>query len=174
MSISLEKAPAAPGRLPVIGHGSPLLRRPQVQDELLTILVAGVEAPGATLAWGFHELARHPEVEQRLHDEIDAVLAGRPPGYDDVAKLEYTNRVVKEAMRLYSVSVFMRRAIAPVLIGGVRFPADTEVAYSLHALHRHPEAYPAPHRFDPDRWLPARANHLSRHNLIPFSAGTHQ
>jgi cytochrome P450 len=56
----------------------------------------------------------------------------------------------------------------------VRFPAGAEVAYSLHALHRHPEAYPAPHRFDPDRWLPARADHLSRHNFIPFSAGTHQ
>src|SRR5262249_40571520 len=148
-------------RNPVTGQP---LSREQVHDQLLTILIAGVEAPGGTLAWLFHELARHPDVEERLHAEVDAV-GDRPMEYEDVVKLDYTNRVIKEVTRLYSVSVFMRRAIAPVEVGGVHIPAGTEVAYSLRALHHDPNLYPEPHRFDPDRWQPERTQNLARYDF---------
>ncbi|WP_084718243.1 cytochrome P450 [Streptacidiphilus carbonis] len=144
----------------------------EVRDELVTILFAGTETAGSTLAWAFHEIAGHPEVEERLLLEIDAVVATRPVALDDVAKLEYTGRVIQEVLRQHSVTLLMRRAVEPVELGGYAIPTGTEVAFSLYALHRRLD--PDAGRFDPDRWLPERRQELSRASFMPFGAGGRQ
>ncbi|WP_329166991.1 cytochrome P450 (plasmid) [Streptomyces sp. NBC_01717] len=144
----------------------------QVRDELVTLLAAGTEATGTALSWLFYEITRHPEVEERLLAELEAVLADRPVTFDDLPKLEYAARVVDETLRLRTPGwMSMRRTRADVELGGVHIPAGTELIYSPHAVHHNPQHYPDAERFDPDRWLSAPAD---RRTFISFGAGKHK
>jgi cytochrome P450 len=143
----------------------------QVHDEVITLLTAGGETTAVALAWLFHELGQHPEVERRFHAEIDHVLVGRMVTFDDIPRLEYTQRIISETLRKYPLLMLMRRARTDVDLGGVHIQPDTEVALSQYALHHDPQLYPDPARFDPDRWLPDRAARLPKGAFIPFGAG---
>ncbi len=145
----------------------------QVLDEIVTILTAGIETTAMTLTWLFHELGRHPEIERRWHAEIDRVLGGRPVTFDDIPRLEYTQRIIREILRKYPILILMRRTRTHLDLGGVPIEPGTEVALSQYALHHDPDQYPDPERFDPDRWLPDRAARLLRGAFIPFGAGLH-
>lgn len=143
----------------------------EVRDELVTILFAGTETIGSTLSWVFHELARHPEIEERLLAEVDAVVGDRPVRFEDLPRLTYTRQVLEETLRLHSVTLLMRRATESVELGGVTIPQGMEVAFSPYAVHRHPDIYQDPERFDPDRWLPERRASMPREAYIPFGGG---
>jgi cytochrome P450 len=143
----------------------------EVRDELSTILFAGAETTASTLSWTFHELARNPEVEKQLVAKIKEVVGDRPVAIEDVPRLEAVRRVLDEVIRLHGVTMLMRRATAPVELGGFSFPAGTEVAFSLYSLHRDPSLYAEADRFDPDRWLPERRTDIARQAYIPFGAG---
>ena len=146
----------------------------QVHDEVVTILTAGSETTAVALAWFFHELGQHPEIEQRFHAEIDQVLAGRPASalsLDDIPRLAYTDRIISEVLRKYPLLILMRRARTDLDLGSVPIPRGTEVALSQYAIHHDPSLYPEPARFDPDRWLPDRAARLPNGAFIPFGAG---
>ncbi|MFJ8693348.1 cytochrome P450 [Streptomyces roseolilacinus] len=143
----------------------------EVRDELSTILFAGAETTASSLAWTFHELAGRPDVEAELVAEIEEVVGDRPVEIGDVPKLVAVRRVLDEVIRLHGVTMLMRRATAPVELGGHRIPEGAEVAFSLYAMHRDPHLYPDPDRFDPDRWLPERRASVARHAYIPFGAG---
>ncbi|MFE2426746.1 cytochrome P450 [Streptomyces sp. NPDC059373] len=146
----------------------------EVRDELVTIFTAGAETVATILAWAFHEIATHPEVEEQLLAEIDTIAGAgeRPIAFEDYPKLEYTRRVVDETMRLHAVTMIMRRSVEPVEIGGVDLPAGTEIGISLYGVHRDPAIYTDPGRFDPDRWLPERRRDLPREAFIPFGSGS--
>ncbi|WP_342353981.1 cytochrome P450 [Streptomyces eurocidicus] len=146
----------------------------QVHDQVINFAIAGIETTGATLAWFFHELGRNPAAEARVHEELDAVLGGRPPRHEDLPALKYTGRVVMEVLRLYAVWMFTRRALTPVRLGNTVIPAGGEVLYSPYALHHDPRWFPAPDAFDPDRWLPERSADVPKGAFIPFGAGAHQ
>lgn len=146
----------------------------QVHDEVMTLLVGGIETTALALAWTFHELAAHPEIERRVHAEVDEVLGGRPPTFADAEKLVEVNQVVNEVLRMYPVWFLMRRALAPVELGGVSLPEGAEVIFSPHALHYDPESFEDPHRFDPDRWRPERAAGIPKGAFVPFGAGARQ
>lgn len=142
-----------------------------IRDELVSIMMAGTETTGATLAWTFHELARHPSVEQRLRAEVRDVLGGRPAGYDDVAALHYTRAVVNEVLRRYALLMLFRRATSPVVVGDVELPAGADVLFSLSDLHLDGDVFSAPDRFDPERWLADRDSLPPRGAFIPFGDG---
>jgi cytochrome P450 len=144
----------------------------QARDELITILVAGTEPTAVTLAWAFHELGRRPEVQQKLRDEFDRVLDGKPVTYSNMRDLAFTNRVLNEVTRLHPALAVMRRPTVPIELGGVSVPAGTELAFSPKALHRDPRYFDSPDEFDPDRWLPERAQQVPRTAFIPFSDGS--
>lgn len=144
----------------------------QLRDEATSLLIAGAETPATTLAWTFHELAAHPEVERRLHAEVDAVTENRPISLDMLGRMEYTRRVLTEVLRRHSVLLFTRRATEDTELGGIPIPAGTEIAYSPHALHRDPHLYSEPSRFDPDRWLTDA--HSSSQSFNPFGIGHHR
>ncbi|WP_405605216.1 cytochrome P450 [Streptomyces sp. NBC_01410] len=143
----------------------------EVRDELTTMLFAGSETVASTLSWAMHHLAEHPEVERELLMELDKVVGDRPVGFADVPQLPSITRVLDEVIRLHGVVSLMRRTTESVTIGGYVLPADTEVLLSLYALHRNPELYPDPDRFDPDRWLPEQAARRPREHVVPFGAG---
>jgi cytochrome P450 len=152
----------------------PAMSPTQLREEVLNIVIAGTETTGGTLSWVCYELARHPQVEARLHREIDTVLGGRPVCWADVPRLEYTQRVLRETLRLHSMWLSTRRALRPVRVGAVNVPAGTELAFSLYALHRHPRVFPDPDVFDPDRWSPERSARVPRGGYIPFLTGNRQ
>jgi cytochrome P450 len=146
----------------------------QARDEVLTLLTAGIETTALALAWTFHELGRHSDVEARVHAEVDEVLGGRPVTVDDLTRLTYVRQVVDEVLRKYPLWMLMRRTLEEVELGGVRLPEGAEVIVSPHALHHDPASYPDPDRFDPGRWAPERAAQLPKGAFVPFGAGARQ
>ncbi|MCY0928862.1 cytochrome P450 [Streptomyces sp. H27-H1] len=146
----------------------------QVRDEVIAIMFAGTETSATTLSWIFHELGRHPEVEARVHAEVDAVVGSRPVRPADIPALTYTNNVFQEALRLHSPLLFTRRALAPLTLGGISIPAGAELAYSPYALHRDPVLFPDPAVFDPDRWQHGASERARTHSYVPFGAGQHK
>ncbi|WP_168200542.1 cytochrome P450 [Allokutzneria sp. NRRL B-24872] len=138
----------------------------EICDEVVSLLMAGTETPSSTLAWIFHELSANPSVALGVQAEVDAVLGGRPVTVSSVRELEYTRRVVTEALRLHPTLLFTLRTTREVSLGGFRFPQGAEVAYSPYALHRDPELFPSPLRFDPERTVPEL--------FSPFNFGVHK
>ncbi|RKH19369.1 cytochrome P450 [Corallococcus praedator] len=147
----------------------------QLGDEVLTMLLAGHETTATTLSWVFGLLATHPEVEARLHAEVDAVLAGRVPTVEDVPKLGYTRQVVEEAMRLYPAAViFSRTVVEDDVIGGFKIPKGSAVDVSPYVTHRHPDFWEEPNAFRPERFAPEAAARRHRFAWFPFSGGPRQ
>ena len=145
---------------------------PQVRDEVMTLLLGGHETTSAALTWTWYLLSEHPEVESRLHDEVDRVLGGQVPTVDHLGDLPYTRNVIQEAMRLYPPAFFiMRHAIADDEIGGYRVAANSLIFLMAHMVHRHPAFWEEPERFDPDRFTPERSAHRPRYAYIPFGGG---
>ena len=151
--------------------GAPLTDR-QIRDELIGFFIAGHETVSSALSWTWYLLSRNPESRQRLGDEVDETLDGRTPVADDLGKLEYTTRVLLEAMRLYPpIFVLMRSPIEDDLVGGHRLPAGSNVVICPYVTHRHPDFWSNPEGFDPDRFTPERAAGLHRMAYFPFSGG---
>lgn len=149
----------------------------QIRDEVLTVLLGGSETSATSMSWIFYELSQHPEVESRLHAEIDEALQGRPITLADIPRLPYLDQVLNETVRRHSPTwLFMRATTEDVKLGGVTIPSGAEVIMSMTALHRDPRLFPDPLVFDPERWAdPEMAGVLSpKCAFIPFGAGVHK
>jgi cytochrome P450 len=143
-----------------------------LRDEVMTLLLAGHETTANALAWTWYYLALNPEAEARLHDEVSCVLNGRLPTLDDVPKLEYTRRVFEESLRLRPpVWALGRFALREDAAAGYRLPAYGSVLLSPYVTHRHPDFWPDPERFDPDRFLPRPAATRPAYAYFPFGGG---
>src|SRR5256884_4174541 len=81
----------------------------QLRDEAITLFLAGHETTASTLSWTWWLLAQNPEVEAKLHAELDAVLGNRAPSLDDLPRLAYTGHVITESLRLYPAAWGMAR-----------------------------------------------------------------
>ncbi|MEU7015911.1 cytochrome P450 [Streptomyces sp. NPDC046385] len=146
----------------------------QVHDEVMTLLTAGTETTSRTLAWCLYLLARHPEAEERLHAEVDAVLAGRAAGFDDLPHLPYTRRVLTETLRLYPSGYLLSRAsVRDTTLGAYAVPSATTILFSPYSLHRDPRLFPQPDHFRPDRWLPDHTTEVTPDAYLPFGLGQH-
>ncbi|HEV2459914.1 MAG TPA: cytochrome P450, partial [Ktedonobacterales bacterium] len=137
-----------------------------------TLFGAGYETTATALTGAWYLLATHPESAVRLQREVDRVLHGRSPTYADLAHLPYALQVLKEALRLYPPSYALTRvARHDVVIAGYRVRRHDAVLLPPYSLHRRPDYYPDPSRFDPDRFTPEREAQLPRCAYIPFGAG---
>ncbi|MDH6708470.1 cytochrome P450 [Kitasatospora sp. MAA19] len=126
----------------------------EIHDQVVTFLLAGMEATAATLSWAWTLLATNPALRDRLHSELDTVLDGRPARHEDLPALPLTARVVAETLRLYPPSWILSRTVAAdAELGGHRVPAGATILYSPYLLHRRADVFTCPDRFDPDRWL---------------------
>ena len=144
----------------------------QLRDEVMTMLLAGHETTALALSWAWFLLASHPEAQAKLHEEVGRVLAGRFPSAADVSQLAYTNKVVRETLRLYPPAWLMsRRAAEDVHIGDYLLPADSNVLISPWVTHRNPRFFPNPEAFDPDRWSPEFEQALPKFAYFPFGGG---
>lgn len=147
----------------------------QLRDEVMTFLLAGHETTALALSWAWHLLGQNPEAEAKLHEELDRVLEGRAPEFSDLQKLPYTERVIKESMRLYPPAWGVARTVNKEFeLGGYRIPRGANVVMSTWVMHRDPRYFPEADRFDPDRWLPERAQKLPKFAYFPFGGGPRQ
>jgi cytochrome P450 len=146
----------------------------EIADEVVSLLMAAVDTTPGTLAWTWYLLARHREVEARLHEELDAVLDGRPPTVDDLARLEYLELVVTEVLRLYPPVHFIdRRPLVDVELDAHRVAAGSFVLISPLLTHRDPRFYDEPAAFRPERWTNGERARRPRFAYLPFGAGPH-
>jgi len=144
----------------------------QVRDEVMTLFLAGHETTANALSWTFYALTQHPEVEAKLHEELERVLGGRTPALADLPNLPYTRQVFSEAMRLYPPAWIMgRTAIGPDSIGGYIIPAGSTIIFSQYLMHRNPTYWVEPERFDPERFSNEHNSERPRYAYFPFGGG---
>lgn len=142
----------------------------EILSEVTALLAAGSETTAVVLAWLFYEVGRNPDLERRLHEEVDSVLADGELTGDRLGELPFVGRLVQETLRLYAPWLVTRQAREDVRLGETVVPGGTNIIFSPYAVHRDPDLYADPDRFDPDRWLPDRPQ-PSRESFIPFGAG---
>jgi cytochrome P450 len=142
-----------------------------ILSEVTGLLAAGSETTAVVLAWLFHELGRNPDLERRLHDEVDAVLGGGQLTAEHIPQLAFTRQLVSETLRLYSPAwLVTRQTSTAVQLGDFALPAGADLIWSPYTLHRDPHLYAEPLRFDPDRWLNGRPQ-PPKGAFIPFGSG---
>lgn len=142
----------------------------ELRNEVLTLLMAGHETTAHAMAWCLHHLARNPDAAKALRLEARAVLGGRLPRAADLPRLVHTRAAFQEALRLHpTIWVLERRAIQTENLGGYDIPAGGSVLVSPYVLHRHPDHWKDPGRFDPSRFL----GELEHPAYLPFGLGPH-
>jgi cytochrome P450 len=147
-----------------------LMQDGQLIDEVLTMIVAGHETTASTLNWTWYLISQHPEVEERLSNELDTPATCSE--FSDVPRFLYTRQVIDETMRLYPAGwVLTRKALGNDWLGEYFVPAGTEIYVPPYFIQRHPDLWEEPDRFNPDRFRPENSKHRHRLATIPFSAG---
>ena len=147
----------------------------QIRDECMTLFVSGHETTAVALTWTWYLLSQYPEVEVRLHAEIDSVLRGRLPYADDLPQLPYSEMVLAESMRLYPPAwTVARMTVKPYRLGDHLLPAGTLLMMSQWVMHRHPRYFPDPERFDPERWTAEARASRPKFSYFPFGGGPRQ
>ncbi|MFY4777393.1 cytochrome P450 [Metabacillus sp. RGM 3146] len=144
----------------------------QIRDEVMTIFVAGHETTSTALSWAFYLLSQHPEVEKKLHEELDSAIGSRMPVPGDFKKLTYTQNIVWEALRLYPPAfIYGRRAIEDVEIGGYPFKKGDTLMLSQYLMHRSEKYFDNPDSFIPERFENNFMKTLPLFAFFPFGGG---
>ncbi len=144
----------------------------QVRDEALTLFLAGHETTANALSWTWYLLSQHPEIEARFHQEIDRVLDGRAPAFEDLPQLKYVEMVFAEAIRLYPPAWSVgRRNLQEYRIGDYLIPPRTVILMSPYVVQRDPRWFPEPDRFLPERFLPEAVASRPKFSYFPFGGG---
>ena len=142
-------------------------------DEALTIFLAGHETTANALTWTWYLLAQHPEVEDKLYEEIEEVLQGKHPTPEDVPRLGCTGRIFREALRLYPPAwIIGREAVTGYRLGSMEVPAGSTLLMSPYAMHRDPRFWNSAESFVPERWEDPLAANRPKFAFFPFGAGT--
>jgi cytochrome P450 len=160
----------------------------QLRDEVMTIFLAGHETTANALTWTFYLLSEYPSVEAKLYEELKSVLGNgngnggskqeangldlRIPTVDDIPNLQYTEKIVRESMRLYPPAWTLgRQAINDYNLDGYVIPAKSIILMSQYVMHRNPKYFPEPDLFYPERWTRETRIELPRFSYFPFGGG---
>ena len=148
------------------------LSETEVFDQCLVNFQAGHETTATALLWWSHLMAEHPDVAQRVSEEVKMVLSGRNPGPGDLPELPWLTASLKEAMRLFPPigALMTRRTIKAITLGGWHIPKGAMLRITLWQLHRDPRHFADPQAFRPERFLPD-APPPPRGAWMPFGAG---
>lgn len=144
----------------------------QVQDELVTLFIAGHETTAVLLDWAWVMLSQHPQVEAKLYAELNNVLKGRSPTFSDLPNLPYTSQIVKETLRLYPPAWFIfRQAVEPVALDNETIPAGSILFLFPYAVQRDGRWFSEPEKFYPERWAGELEQSLPKGSYFPFGLG---
>lgn len=145
-----------------------------IQAQSLMFLLAGYETSSTTLSFICYHLALDTHAQDKLREEIDRVWPENEdcPSYDVLHKMVYLEMVINEVLRLYPPAFFLQRDCNEACtIKGVHVPKGMPVMITSYAVHRDPEIWPEPERFNPERF--SEANKAKRHPYayMPFGYG---
>ena len=146
----------------------------QLRDEVMTIFLAGHETTANALTWTYYLLSENPLIETRLQEELYSIFGNSrtPITVDDVPKLQYTEKLLTESMRLFPPAWALgRQAIDDYKVGGYSVPKGSIILMSQYVMHRNPRYFPEPDRFYPDRWTEEFKKQLPRFSYFPFGGG---
>lgn len=144
----------------------------QARDEIVTLFLAGHETTANTLNWTWLLLSQNPDVEAKLHAELDTVLGGRVPTLADLKQLPYTEMVIKESLRLYPPAWgYSREALEDVRIGDVVIPKGSSAQIFTYGLHHNPKYWDNPEQFQPERFSTENESRFPRYAYLPFGGG---
>ena len=145
-----------------------------IQEEVDTFMFEGHDTTTSGICSAIQLIGSHPEVQAKLHEEIDQVFgsSNRPLKSDDLGELKYLECVIKETMRLYPPVPFVSRSITEdQVVAGYKLPKGHSASVLTYMVHRDERYYPDPEKFDPDRFLPENSENRPYFAYIPFSAG---
>jgi cytochrome P450 len=149
--------------------------RRSLRDQVITIFLAGYETVANALSWTWYLLSQNPDCEAKFHAEVDSVIGGRLPTFEDLPRLRYTEGVLAESLRLYPPAWAMGRyALNDFELGKFFLPARTTVLISQFITHRDARYFPDPLRFDPDRFSVEGKARRAKFTYFPFGAGARQ
>jgi cytochrome P450 len=144
----------------------------QIQDELVTLFIAGHETTAVLLAWIWMLLSKHPAVLVRLHEELDRVLHGRLPTLADLPQLPTVEGIVKETLRLYPPAWFLFRELAePMTLTVGTLTAGSILFLFPYAVQRDGRYFDDPTAFRPERWQGDFERSLPKGAYFPFGMG---
>ena len=148
------------------------------KDLCMDLLIAGTDTSAQTVNWFLLLLANRPEIQARVHEELDRVI-GRDalPTVDDRTRLPYTFACLAESMRYRTIGPFglPHKASEDAEVGGYLIPAGTQVLGNIYSIHHDPQYWDSPDEFIPDRFLPqadgSMSPALTSRAYLPFGTG---
>jgi cytochrome P450 len=147
----------------------------QIEDEAMTIFLAGHETTATALSWTFYLLAQHPEFDYKLRTQLNAILGDNPPSAAQLAELTLLDELVHESLRLYPPAwIIGRRATEDLQIGGTHIPKRSLLIVSPWVMHRSARYYVRPTEMNPDRWTESFRKQLPKYAYFPFGGGPRQ
>ncbi|OQR79657.1 cytochrome P450 4c3-like [Tropilaelaps mercedesae] len=146
-----------------------------IREEVDTFMFEGHDTTSMGITWAIYLFGLHADVQTRIQNEIDEVFHGDTEAEvtpEHIKHMKYLEIAMKETQRLFpSVPLFTRTVTEEFKLDGKPVPVGTEVTCHIFALHRDPNVFPDPWKFDPDRFLPENSTGRSPFAFVPFSAG---
>ncbi len=144
----------------------------EIRDNVVALFFGGQETTPSVITWAFGLLSANPDKREKMLTEIDRVLEGRVPTFQDLARLEYTEMVLDEALRLYPPFSFVgRETLEDVELGGYFVPKGTPLGFVGWTIHRDPREWPDPERFEPERHARELKRTRSKCAFLAFGYG---
>ncbi|XP_075851431.1 cytochrome P450 3A4-like [Microcebus murinus] len=139
----------------------------------IVFIFAGYETTSNALSFIMYALATHPDVQQKLHEEIDGTLPNKTPAtYDTLVQMEYLDMVVNETLRLFPIGARLERVCKKdVEIKGVFIPKGVVVMIPTYILHRDSKYWPEPEEFRPERFSKKNKDNIDPYIYLPFGNG---
>ena len=149
------------------------LSHQEIRDEVDTFMFEGHDTTTSGMCWTLYCLAKHPDAQEKVREEVRGVLQGRNSvDYDDIKELKYTQWAIKEAMRLYPPVFFIsRETTKPIELNGCKIPKGVRVGINIRSIHRQPDVWENPNEYDPLRFHPSNCEGRDPYAYIPFSGG---
>uniref|UniRef100_A0A8C6AKY6 unspecific monooxygenase n=1 Tax=Monodon monoceros TaxID=40151 RepID=A0A8C6AKY6_MONMO len=149
------------------------LSDPEMVAQGIIFIFGGYEPTAEALSFLFYELATHPDIQQKLQEEIDAALPSKaPPTYESLEQMEYLDMVLNESLRLFPLTARLERVCKKdVEVHGVLIPKGTVVMVPLFTIHRDPEHWPEPEEFRPERFSKENKESRNPYTYMPFGSG---
>ncbi|KAI8504432.1 hypothetical protein Bbelb_175500 [Branchiostoma belcheri] len=145
----------------------------QLEELLFDLFVAGTETTSTTTRWAVLYMVLNPDIQEKVHQEIDSVLGQAPPSYDQRNSMPYTTATLAEVHRINTIVPLTvpHAASKDTILNGYTIPADATLLFNLWSVHMDPQLFPEPDKFSPERFLDQDGNFVKHEALIPFSIG---
>ncbi len=144
----------------------------QLLEECMVLFAAGHETSANSLVWTLYLFTQHPEVVQKIREELAQVIGNRKIAFEDLRQLEYITQVVKESMRMYPPAwVTDRLSVADDEILGYKIPKDTVALTFIYGAHHNPKVWDQPEEFRPERFTKENMKDKHKFSYFPFGGG---